>query len=167
MSTKSDKPLVTENDKNIIDEWYKAARFVTMDNLSEFINHVMNDYSHDYGSYVHAVAACSVATAWACGKQLSGFQASCVGLEFLMHWSYEGTKSGISIRDWDHMLYPQYEPYFDKTIPKNIWENLKKEAKNCIEDERYPRSQQVLKHMKSIAEGKVPFGYSVEGSNLS
>lgn len=30
-------------------EWYKEAHKVKMDNLMDFINHLLNDYWHDYG----------------------------------------------------------------------------------------------------------------------
>ncbi len=164
---------ITEKDESTINEWYYLAETVNIGDLQSIINHIMNDYNHDYGSYVHAVAACSVATAWACGKELSGFQASCVGLEFLMHWTYNYVKSGISIRNWDNMLYPQYEDCFDKVIPKNIWKNLQKEAQSRVADfydnadtNRYIVPK-VIQHQKSIADGNPPFGYSIEDSSLS
>lgn len=168
-----EKRYITEKDESTIKEWYYLAETADMGNLQMLIRHIMNDYSHDYGSYVHAVAACSVATAWACGKELSGFQASCVGLEFLMHWTYDYVKSGISIRNWDHMLYPQYEDYFDKTIPKGIWEKLRKEAQTRVDnfyndlDPRFRSVPKIIQHQKSIADGNPPFGYSIEGSSLS
>ena len=169
----SEKRSITEDNKAIINEWYYLAETANMGDLHSIINHIMNDYNHDYGSYVHAVAACSVATAWACGKELTGFQASCVGLEFLMHWTYDYIKSGISIINWDNMLYPQYEDTFDKVIPKKIWENLQKEAQSRVADfydhvdtNKYIVSK-VIQHQKSIADGNPPFGYSIEGSSLS
>lgn len=169
----SEKRSITEKDKSIINEWYYLAETADIDSLQMLIKHIMNDYNHDYGSYIHAVAACSIATAWACGKELTGFQASCVGLEFLMHWTYDYIKSGISIINWDNMLYPQYENAFDKVIPKNIWKNLQKEAQFRVADfydnadtNRYIVSK-VIKHQKSIADENPPFGYSIEDSSLS
>ena len=164
---------ITEKDESIINEWYCLAETANIGDLQSIINHIMNDYNHDYGSYVHAVAACSLATAWACGKELSGYQASCVGLEFLMHWTYDYVKSGISIRNWDNMLYPQYEDTFDKVIPKRIWKKLQKEAQSRVDDfyndpeSRFRSTPKVIQHQKSIAYGNPPFGYSIEGSSLS
>ena len=162
------KQSITEDDRATIDEWYFMAKEATMDNLQNIINHIMNDYTHSYGTYVHAVTACTIATAWACGKELSGFQASCVGLEFLMHWTYDYVKTGVSIRNWDNMLYPQYEDYFDKVIPKSIWEKLQKEAQSRVDDfynnidaNEYIMPM-VIKHQKSIAYGNPPFGYSIK-----
>lgn len=40
---------------NIQDEWYKEADTMTMDKLPAFLDHIMNDYNHDYGTIVNGV----------------------------------------------------------------------------------------------------------------
>lgn len=164
----ANKKAITERDNEIIDEWYAEAKKVTTDTLIDFISHVMNDYIHDYGTYVHAVTACTVATTYACGKELSGFQSSIVGLQYLLHTTYEFGKVGITVRNWDNMLYPQYEHAFDKTIPKHMWNQLQEEAKRRIEDEiqhglseRLMANDKVRAHWQSIVDGIVPFGYEI------
>lgn len=47
---------ITE-EMNIHEEWYADAENQTMDTLLPFLNHLMNDYNHDYGTIVHALIA--------------------------------------------------------------------------------------------------------------
>lgn len=148
---------ITENE-HVHEQWYKDAKKVTRDTLPDFVAHVMDDYLHDYGTYVHAVAACAIATAWACGRELSGFQASIVGLEFLLHWTYSDNKCGIRVIDWDDMLWPQYRDRFRNVIPRDAWKALKEEAENKSHGTLHPK---VKAHLDAIAAGIVPFGYEV------
>ena len=164
-----EKKLINESDKDVIDSWFDESWNVTRETLPDYISKIMDEYSFDYGSYVYAVTACALATAHACGKELSGFQASYVGLQFVYQWTYSHVKSGISVRNWDDMLYPQYADEFCNTIPKHTWKRLQKEAKERIAN--YKRSiddqsaryihPDVLNHWQSIVDGKIPFGYKV------
>lgn len=163
----NEKIFISEDDKEVIGKWYEDARHVTRENLNDFISSIMDRYDFDYGSYVYAITVCSIATAYACGQALSGYQASLVGLQFIEEWTYHNVKSGLSIRNWDDMLYPQYVERFEKIIPKEIWINLQKEAKTRFDDiindtDRLKyTSRAVLEHLKSIADGQVPFGYTI------
>lgn len=65
------------------------------------------------------------------------------------------------------MLYPQYEYKFTgRTISSDTWAALQKSAKENLEEdeknENYRAHPRVIAHWKSIADGKVPFGYTVK-----
>lgn len=161
MSKKIKKIDISEED-NIQDAWYQEAWDVTPESLPKFIKHIMNDYNHDYGTYCHALTACAIATVNAYGDQLSGFQASCIAILFPRHFFYTNTKTGISLRNWDDMLYPQYETKFDKVIGSNMWDLIQKSAKEFLESKEYKDAHpEVIKHWQSIADGNPPFGYRV------
>ena len=162
------KQKVTE-DMHLEKEWFEKAKHVeTPEELINFINHVMNDYDHDYGTLVHAISACSIAAAWTANKMLgsyggiTAFQAGCVMWDFIRQWEFPYNKTGLKIVDYDNMLYPQYEHEFEKTIRKEVWYELQKEAlENLTTKDCEFCSPRVVEHWKSIADGKVPFGYVV------
>ena len=120
----------------------------------------MNDYIHDYGTSCHAVAACAIAAAWAACKQerLTGFQAGFVMWDFIREWEYSSNKCGLSIINWDNLLYPQYEYRFsDMAIPESVWHKVVKEAQNCLKERRDYAADHVVEHWNNIAAGYVPF----------
>ena len=132
----------------------------------DFINHVMNDYIHDYGTVCHAISACAIAAAWAanetpgaCGG-ITGFQAGFVMWDFIKQWEFSSNKCGLKILDYDNMLYPQYEGKFDKIISKDVWALLQKQANENLKDTSYAANE-VVAHWQKIACGEVPFGYVV------
>lgn len=153
-------------------EWFKESTEQTIETLPKFIHHVMNDYEHDYGTICHAIAACSLAAAWAANKHergyITGFQAGFVMWDFIKEWKYSSNQSGLRIVDYDNMLYPQYEYKFDKVISKETFESIQKAAKELLdehkstpEDQRYVHPD-VVNHWEGIIAGKVPFGYKIK-----
>ena len=151
--------------------WFKEAQEQTIETLPAFINHIMNEYEHDYGTICHAIAACALAAAWATNRHkqggITGFQAGFVMWDFIKEWKYIENKTGLKIVDYDNMLYPQYENKFDKVISKKTFEGIQKEAINRLveyyntpENERYIHPD-VAKHWRSIAAGNAPFGYKI------
>ena len=50
------KQQITEEMK-IHDGWYKEAKKQTVETLPEFVRHLTEDYSHDYGTICYAVEA--------------------------------------------------------------------------------------------------------------
>lgn len=169
------KPISEEENKKDIEEWFSAAGKQTFDTLPGFIQHVMNDYVHDYGTVVHAIAACAIATAWACNEMegaaggITGFQASFVMWDFIRHWSYEHNKCGMKLVDYDELLYPQYGYKFEKTLSPDLWKGIKEEAQRRYDEavkdietgKPFVASGGVLAHWKSIADGTPPFGFVV------
>ena len=91
---------------------------------------------------------------------ITGFQASFIGWEMIKEFFHE-SKIGMRLVDYEDMLYPQYEEKFKKIISKDIWESLQKQAEINLKEspDAHPK---VIKHWKSIVEGKVPFGYKVK-----
>lgn len=149
-------------------KWFKDAKEQTIETLPAFINHIMNDYEHDYGTICHAVSACALAAAWAANNHeqggITGFQAGFVMWDFIRQWMYESNKTSLKIIDYDKMLYPQYEGKFDKIISKETFDCIQKAAQENLDrikngDEAHPY---VIKHWESIAAGNVPFGYRIK-----
>lgn len=149
-------------------EWFEQAGKQTLKTLPDFINHVMNDYCHDYGTVCHAVAACAIAAAWAANNEsgsgggITGFQAGFVMWDFIKQWNYSSNKCGMKIIDYDNMLFPQYEDRFSKTISKDLWGKLQEEARKNLDTDRDYTHPSVIAHWQSIVNGKVPFGYVVK-----
>ncbi len=144
-------------------EWFKEAGKCTIETLPAFVDHIMNDYIHDYGTACHAVSACAIAAAWAACNQegLTGFQAGFVMWDFVREWSYSSNKCGLSIINWDNLLYPQYEYRFrGMEIPESIWHKVVEEAQNKVKECDYA-ADWVIEHWKSIADGHLPFGCSI------
>lgn len=147
-------------------EWFEDAKKQTIGTLETFIDHVINGYEHDYGTICHAVAACAIAAAWAANDQpsggITGFQASFVMWDFIKQWSYPNAKTGMRLLNFDDMLYPQYSDKFSKTISRNVWESLQKEAQKRLSEDKEHAADSVVSHWQSIVNGKVPFAYTVK-----
>lgn len=145
----------------LINGWYEEAREITLDNLMVFIRKLMDGYEHNYDSYVHAVTACAIATANAAGDEMSGAQAAFVSVLFPKHFFYWTNYSGVSVRDWDKMLFPQYKHNFDRVVRQSTWLALQERAKELYKSDTSAPSE-IRAHWKSIIDGKVPFGYKVK-----
>lgn len=159
--------IIAIEEMHLEKEWFQQAKKQTPSSLPGFVDHIMNDYVHDYGTVCHAIAACAIAAAWAaneapgaCGG-ITGFQAGFVMWDFVQKWSYPNNKTGLKILDYDEMLYPQCEDNFQKVISRDVWEAIKKEAQANLEKYHNPHPD-VLAHWQSIVDGKVPFGFVVE-----
>ena len=159
---------ITEKDK-LENKWFEEAKEQTIDTLPAFINHIMNDYTHDYMTVCHAVSACALAAAHAANSQeqadITGFQAGFVMWDFIKQWKHEENKCGMKLIDYDRMLYPHYESWFDKSITKKTFKKLQEEAKKklvqSVDDDYIPN--EVIEHWESIIKGDVPFGYKLKG----
>ena len=143
-----------ENERRSID---------SLDELTEYIKNVKDNYNIGYGTAPRAIAQAVLATAWYLSKEfgITGFQAGCVMWDFIRDWSYSHNKCGLKIVDYDNMLYPQYNYKFQKTISLDTYEALQKTAKENLESCEHAHPD-VVKHWQSIANGNVPFGYVVE-----
>lgn len=162
------KMSITE-EMHLEKEWFEQARKQNLETLPEFMNHILNDYCHDYGTICHAVSACALAAAWAANHSdqgsITGFQASAVMWDFLRQWTYNNNKTSLKIIDYDKMLYPQYKSYFtDRTIHQSTWEALQNEAKRRLDEidsGEETASDPAIAHWKSIVNDVVPFGFKV------
>ena len=181
------RPSITEKD-GVHKVWYEQADKVVFqrrgeqdkgkETLFEFMERVMDGYTHDYGTVCHAIAACAVAAAWAANRMdgsqggITGFQSGAVMWEFIGHWSidFDGPAKLINFKN---MLYPQYRHKFDdRTISAETWKYLQEEAAKLLienpskvigegKDSIEIPAPGVRAHWKSIVDGVVPFGWSV------
>lgn len=162
----SEKQAITE-EMHLGKEWFKQAHEQTLETLPDFMEHVLNDYFHDYGTICHAISACALAAVHAADSSpnggITGFQAGFVMWDIIKQMNYVDNKCGLKITNYDYMLYPQYADRFEKTIDNHTWKVLQETAKKKIEQDSEIASQRVIEHWKSIAGGNVPFGYQIKG----
>lgn len=147
-------------------EWYAEARNQTIETLLDFINHMMGDYDHDYGTVCHAIAACAMAAIHVADNHpvnggITGFQASHTMWQIVRQMMYKDNKTGLRLLNYDDMLYPQYEYKFEKTISRSIFEELQKVARENLESNESAHPK-VIAHWQSIVDGNVPFGYTIK-----
>lgn len=154
--------VITEED-GVQKEWYEQANKQTLETLPAFLNHLLNDYQHDYGTICHAITAGGIATMYAMNQHdqggITGFQAGAIMWEFITNWNHSGNKTGMKLIDYDDLLYPQYEQKVDKIIPKATWDKLQEEAIRLLETDSGVR--EVRAHWRDIKRGIVPFGYKI------
>ena len=162
----NNKIVLDEESKDFQDiksEWFKKAHNIkSVEELVKFIDHLLNDYEHDYGTVVRAISAMTLATAHmgATIEGITGFQAGFVMWDFIKLWEYPDNKTGMRLVDYDKMLYPQYDEYFSKVISKATWEELQAEAKKKLEEGA--GADKVQEHWQSLIDGVVPFGFEVK-----
>jgi hypothetical protein len=154
------KQSITE-EMNIHKEWYEEAEKQDITTLQSFIQHLINDYHHDYGTICHAITAAAIASAKTVNRSgqggITGFQASCIMWEFITRWMR--FESPMKLLDYDHMLYPQYANDFH-SMSKDTWRWIQDEAKKRLTDSDYA-NETVKAHWQTIMNGIVPFGYEV------
>lgn len=141
------------------------AETQTLETLPEFINHLMNDYEHDYGTIIKATAAAMIATFEACDKsEQGGFTGFQVGFMpwFMMNEFWGESKVGRKVIDFEYMLYPQHAHNFEKTISSKTWHELQKAAKERMKEPIENFDPDVRLHISKIAAGEIPFGYTVK-----
>lgn len=163
MDGMKERQRITE-EMHLEKEWFEHTDEIkTIDQLTEFINHVLGDYEHDYGTVCHAIGAAAVATAWygAHVEGITGFQAGFVMWDFIMHWTKTSNKCGMKLVDYDDFLYPQYQYKFEKTISRDAWRSIQEQAKKNLESNE-AACFEVRNHWHNIVSGIVPFGYKVE-----
>jgi hypothetical protein len=151
------------------DEWYKEAREQTLETLPAFMKKVLDVPDHDYGTICCAVAACALGAARAADNHpnagITGFQAGRIMWDFVIEWLHiDGPARLVQYYD---MLYPQYEHKFvDKTINKSAADWLRDRARKELAEgpERLADiNPDLKKHWELLAEGRLPWGYRVEG----
>lgn len=157
--------ITATEERDFREQAYEIAKSVnTPEELAEFVKFISN-VPLDYGTAVYAQCAAMLAAQHVMnqGKQggITGFQAGFIGWEMVKKFMSVGD-CGLSLIDWENMLYPQYEERFEKTISRDIFEGLQKKAKECLaktDNKRLMLHPDVRKHMESIVSGVVPFGY--------
>ena len=159
---KAYKPFVSEDDKDIIESWYKRASEVTLETFGYLINELLHDYNLDYGSKIHAAAACTIAMFNVCGDVFgfSYFQSSKSIMQVFYKMNYSFNKTGIRALNYDDMLYPQHQDKF-RSIRRDTMNLLKQRADELIAENKSTAAPLVLHHWKTISSGIVPFGYYI------
>ena len=156
------KMKITE-EMEIHKEWIPEAHKQMLDTIPDFLAHLLNDYTHNYGTIVHAVAAGMIATLSAMNKAeqggITGFQASCLWWELMPELLME--KPPVKLIVYEDLLYPQYAYKFQPIISPKLWEWVQEEAKKKLADITSPVHPNVKAHWESIVDGKVPFGLMV------
>lgn len=151
---------ITE-EMGVHEKWYERANAMTLAGLPEFLRELTEDYTHDYGTICHAVAAGAVAAARAIDRSptggITGFQAGCIMWEFVRRWLREDNP--LRLVNYGNMLYPQYERYFAKLVSADTWKWLQERATGFLSKET--AHDDVFSHWKRIAEGRLPWGYEI------
>lgn len=163
-----DKQIITE-DMHLEKEWYDEADQQTMESLPAFIDKMMNRYEHDYGTVCHAIAACALAVinVGADEEGLTGFQYGVIMWLLIRHGWHPNNQAGMRLINYDKMLYPQYANNFEKKLDRDVFLKLMEMAKEKIqeaesnENKLYTVAEEVMEHWKKIANGEVPFGYTL------
>lgn len=156
---------ITE-EMNIQKEWYRQAPKQKIKTLMKFITHLLDDYEHDYGTIVHAIASIGIAAMYAANEHpqggITGFQSGAIMWEIILKWGHFDYP--LRLQDFNEMLYPQYEDKFQKTISQASFKNLQDKAIKLLKDKSNAHPN-VIEHWKTIANGLVPFGYRIEERN--
>ena len=151
---------ITEADKDIIQSWYKKD----IKSLDEFVKELNDEYSHDYGTICHALAAVAVQGARFMDRQsqggITGFQAGAVMWEFIKNWM--SLSGPLRLVQYKEMLYPHYEEEFQKVIDRDTFNEIKRQAEELLAHDCNHAHPDVVAHWKSVAAGVVPFGYSIK-----
>lgn len=163
---KEKERIVITEEMQLEQKWFENAKKQTLETLPAFMNHILNDFCHDYGTICHAISACALAAVWAADNSeqggVTGFQAGFIMWDFVKQWQYKDNRTGLKIINYDDMLYPQYKfKFVEKSISQKTWKNLQNEAKRLLEKDRDFADARVLEHWESIVSGVVPFGYNV------
>lgn len=157
------KLKITEED-GLHKEWYEEASKQTLETLPAFLNKLVSEYDHDYGTICHATAASAVGAAWAIGNDpnhgITNHQAGGIMWLFIQNWM--GIDSPLRLMNFKDMLYPQYENKFQKTISQETFDYLQTKAKELLAEENHYTKPNVELHWRSIINGEVPFGYTLE-----
>lgn len=149
--------------------WYKDAEKQTLETLPLFMNHVLNDYQHDYGTICKAIAACGAGAMHAAIKTthdyISGFQASIINGEVLKAWGGIKTHTCAKIINFDDMVFPHNQHRFANTISKETWDSVQEYAKSRLsEADNFGFHPKVKAHLESIVAGNIPFGYIIKSN---
>jgi hypothetical protein len=163
---KAMKNSITE-EMGVHEEWYKTAKQIKTPELSGFADTVCNQYAHDYGTVVHAVAAAAIAGANAVATEqgITGFQASAVMWEFIRRWMH--IDEPISLLRWSNALNPSAEGFDNRTISKSTMSWLQEQAEQKLMtwlriDDPDETQIEVINHLHAIVAGTLPFNMKVE-----
>jgi hypothetical protein len=144
--------------------WMEEAKKVkTLSQLMEFHVHLTEDYDHDYGTIVHAIAAAMMASFSVMNESkqggITGFQASCLGWEMIEKFMGKMPMGG-RLQNYNDLMYPQLSYRFN-SITSETASKIKDGAISHLK-EGGTAHPDVIAHWKKLAEGEIPFGLIVK-----
>lgn len=160
--------ITEESHRELIDVWYQDAKKQTMETIGPWLNGLMNQYNHDYGTVCHAIAAGMIGAMRAMNYHpqggITGFQAQCI-MWTVIPKAFTSTDGPMRLVQFEDLLYPQYEERFT-TISEETFKWVQERARNLLNDTdsgHVNPDPAVRNHWKELAAGKVPFGLKIEG----
>jgi len=165
MEEQTKTKLDEQKDGELIKQWEKEAKEMTIGSLPSFIEKLTTHYEHDYGTVCRAIACVAIASANATMRTpacdgITGFQAGCIQWDMIRLWGIFNSVTGLKIIDHDELLYPHNEAEF-RTISRNVWVKVQKEARDKLKYNPNANPS-VIKHWNTIVDGKIPFGLTLE-----
>lgn len=141
-------------------EWMERAQKIsTSDELRAFVDELRGDYTHDYGTICHAIAAAAIAGAYAVerGPQggITGFQAGAIMWEMIKGWGV-WNDGPLQIIQWGHLLYPQYDEGMPRSISPDTLLAVQEKAKKRLMDPGLAASPKVRERLALLAGGSWP-----------
>lgn len=153
----------------------KRNAIKTDEELFNFLKEIINsETSKDQAkSPINVIEASSAVAFYLAIKfNLTPFLFDYVKWGLLYNTGYKDNKCGLRIFDYDQLLFPQYEPKFEKSIPENVWKKVQKLAKGMYDYQKNPKipvnkrvSNEYMEHWKKIIDGIPPFGFTIRKSD--
>lgn len=144
----------SEQFNQIKDGWKQRIQDITLETLPDFLRDLDQNYNHDYGTIVHAVAAAAQAAARAFDRGrsggITGFQAGAVMWEFIRGWMHK--EGPMRLVSYDDLLYPQKGDTFANVLTPDMAEWLIKQAREKLAESEQRRAQKIDKLMAAFAE---------------
>ena len=156
-----EKKFIVEAD-GVHNDWYVKAREQKLDTLHDFLSHMLNDFSHDQQTIVHAITAGCMGTIAAMDAHSEGglgaSQTSQLLGMFIRKWArIEGP---AKIMSWAGLLNPANEDQM-VGVPKEIATWLKQVSAKALEDGKF-QGEAHKAHLGTLANGELPWGFRTQ-----
>ena len=161
------------------DGWYqKAMELTSTGEAQAFMEGLLTDYGHDYGTACHAVTAALLATAKVmvqCLPELrpihapsapSAMQQELQAKTMIAHIFTQLFLNNGPIRILQHhfMLFPENASRFEKIVDEETLKYLKNTAELLLisnHERKTEAPKEVTDHWAAIQQGELPWGYEV------
>jgi hypothetical protein len=152
------KQLVKAND-GLQEQWYEQARQQTLETMPEFIRYLLDEYSHDAQTIVHAMVAGCLATLSAMNAHPEGDlgpsqSSQLLGL-FIRKWAR--LDGPAKIMSWAALLDPEYEDQCMR-VPEEVSLYLRSLARQVLDSKTYKNESHRI-HLERIEQGEMPWGF--------
>lgn len=138
--------------------WDNQAREVKLETLIPFLNHLLNGYSHDQNTIVHAMVAGCLATISAMNAHPEGdigeSQAHKLLSLFIRKWTR--TEGPLKLMSWAGLLHPGNEKAM-MVIPKEVAALLVRSAEQTLAAGNIDAEHK--EHLEKIVAGQWPWGF--------